>query len=138
MLLITGGNASSSISTVALSSGGSNGSFQIEHQFFERPNKERSPGNMNMNPVHSVNELLDCCIMYYFAVAHKYIIMVSKVVVCLSDVLCGRIYEDCTDFARVHNIPTVFKHFFFRLLICGTTLVFCLIFWSKQKHHTMT
>lgn len=82
MLLITGGNASSSISALALASTSSinaGSGFQIEHSFFEHSisdNKERSPGNIS--PVQSVNELLDCCIMYYFAVAHKYIIMVSR------------------------------------------------------------
>lgn len=83
MLLITGGNPSSSISTLALASSSAvntGGGFQLEHTFFEHTvsdNKNRSPGNMN--PGQSVNELLDCCVMYYFAVAHKYIIMVSKV-----------------------------------------------------------
>lgn len=78
MLVITGGNPSTSISTLAIAS---TSGYQLEHSFFEpkdNENKERLPGNMN--PVQSVNELLDCCIMYYFAVAHKYIIMVIKVV----------------------------------------------------------
>lgn len=79
MLLIHGGNT---ISSLALSNGSAvsnDGGFQLENSFFEHmvnDNKERAPGNMN--PVQSVNELLDCSIMYYFAVAHKYIIMVSR------------------------------------------------------------
>lgn len=32
------------------------------------------PGELNAN--ESLKSLLDCCILYYYAVAHKYIIMV--------------------------------------------------------------
>lgn len=32
------------------------------------------PGNVDDG--YAINELLDCCILYYYAVAHKYVVMV--------------------------------------------------------------
>lgn len=32
------------------------------------------PGNVDDE--YSINKLLDCCILYYYAVAHKYVVMV--------------------------------------------------------------
>lgn len=32
----------------------------------------------NVDEYYSLTNLLDCCVLYYYAVAHKYIIMVSR------------------------------------------------------------
>lgn len=39
-----------------------------------------TPGNVNA--YESLNHLLDCCILYYYAVAHKYLIMVIGCLQC--------------------------------------------------------
>lgn len=131
MLLITGGNASSSMSTLAQASTEPIG-FQVQYSFYQQlvsESKERLPGNMN--PVQSVHELLDCCIMYYFAVAHKYIIMVSyDVVISSRRIVIFRCVHNFTDpwfktkFVRLLSVILENTFYFIRLRICGTTLAF--------------
>lgn len=41
----------------------------LEEEFDIRPGK--------MDEYHSLTNILDCCILYYYAVGHKYIVMVS-------------------------------------------------------------
>lgn len=42
---------------------------------------QTKPGNMNSR--ESLTYLLDSCILYYYAVAHKYTIMVSLLIICV-------------------------------------------------------
>lgn len=73
MFLITG-SAGSSAAIMRAPQQNSNGVYIDRTP--ETPNIAVTPGKIDS--YQSVNELLDGCVMYYYAVAHKYIIMVSQ------------------------------------------------------------
>lgn len=93
MFLITGASGSSTSSTSLANMASTSTTterispgFQMQHPILEqlvRRCKDIQPGSID--PLRSVNELLDCCIMYYYAVAHKYIVMVSYIYKWVSD-----------------------------------------------------
>lgn len=74
MFLFTGNSRSSltSLRSNGFSVLGNGGSANLS-KIVDAPT---TPGNVNA--YDSLTNLLDCCILYYYAVAHKYIIMVSE------------------------------------------------------------
>lgn len=86
------------------------------------------PGELNAN--ESLKNLLDCCILYYYAVAHKYIIMVNHIFVFHHFFFCIlKLIE------RKRNICKICLVFLFRLLIFVTVLARYRIFYVKQNSH---
>lgn len=73
MFLLTGSSRTSlaSLRTNGFNVLGNGGSSNLTSNVTDPPS---TPGNVNA--YESLNHLLDCCILYYYAVAHKYLIMV--------------------------------------------------------------
>lgn len=82
MFLITGSSRSSlsslrsDIRAADMSAGNFNSPFVANGNSLPRPvDAPIKPGNIDA--YESLTNLLDCCILYYYAVAHKYVIMVN-------------------------------------------------------------
>lgn len=99
--------------------GVANGSSSNFTKIAEAPVK---PGEISAHD--SLKSLLDCCILYYYAVAHKYIIMVSLQRSMYSKVTMLQIKISIYCFP--HSIAT-------RLLIFAIASVLCRIFCVKRN-----
>lgn len=78
MFLITGFQSqASSASVIPNSESNTSSTMEISTGGHQRAASPVSAGNADS--YLCLNELLDCCIMYYYAVAHKYIVMVISI-----------------------------------------------------------
>lgn len=84
MFVITGGSASNATLTDEATANQSNavGIYveQTNHQQRHNQAFESVSGLKNgpIDQLHALDDLLDSCIMYYYGVAHKYVIMVKS------------------------------------------------------------
>lgn len=82
MFVITGGSGSNATLTDEVPINHTNNTVGL---YVEQPNHNRHPNafetvhdvkNGPIDQLHALDDLLDCCIIYYYGVAHKYVIMV--------------------------------------------------------------
>lgn len=107
-------------------SGGGNGGMNIgngssQSAFTKISDAPVKPGEINSQD--SLKSLLDCCILYYYAVAHKYIIMVRTTI---RNVFLTR-----------KEKKTINRFYTIRLPIFEIALELCLKYFRRRKSRTM-